>query len=115
MSDALQVAKWLRNLAIAQTSNGISEPSGHVAWTGADALEAQAKEIAEKDARISSWEQDNEVLGQLLSAKVKDNEKLCARIAELEAMRKRDMDCVKRASIRISELERRAALKGERG
>jgi hypothetical protein len=79
MSDALQVAKWLRNLAIAQTSNGISEPSGHVAWTGADALEAQAKEIA-----------------------------------ELEAMRKRDMDCVKRASIRISELERRAALKGEK-
>lgn len=48
-------------------------------------LEAQAKEIAEKDARISSWEQDNEVLGQLLSAKVKQNEKLRARIAELEA------------------------------
>lgn len=48
-----------------------------------DLLEAQAKEIAEKDARISSWEQDNEVLGQLLSAKVKDNEKLRARIAEL--------------------------------
>lgn len=37
-----------------------------------------------------------------------------ARIAELEAMRKRDVDCVKRASIRISELERRAALKGEK-
>lgn len=61
-------------------------PANRLCAQVANALEAQAKEIAEKDARISSWEQDNEVLGQLLSAKVKDNEKLRERIAELEML-----------------------------
>lgn len=35
-------------------------------------------------------------------------------IAELKEMHRRDVDCIKRASIRISELEGRAKLKGER-
>lgn len=91
----------------------------------AKALEAQAKEIAEKDARISSWEQDNEVLGQLLSAKVKDNEKLRARIAELaEALKPFAYDvadCFQddedtEITVKIRDIRAaRAALKGERG
>jgi hypothetical protein len=97
----------------------------------AKALEAQAKEIAEKDARISSWEQDNEVLGQLLSAKVKDNEKLRARIAELAEALKPFADKANvfhdyvddypimfgaEPPLRVVHLRAaRAALKGERG
>ena len=85
MSDISELAKRMR-----------AYPANKLCVRVADALEAQAREIAEKDARISSWEQDNEVLGQLLSAKVKDNEKLRAHIAELEAKNKTLRDAVQK-------------------
>lgn len=50
---------------------GDYEPLGHLGWEAADALEAQAKEIA-----------------------------------ALKDSRQKDIDCIKRASIRLSELER---------
>jgi hypothetical protein len=47
MIDIAKLVKRLRVLAEWEMAMGTSEPSDHIAWEAADALEAQAKEIAE--------------------------------------------------------------------
>lgn len=80
----------------------------HDAQEIADALEAQAETI---EKRIATLEELRNEYRRAITLLKEDTR---ARIAELEAMHQRDIDCIKRASIRISELERRAALKGEK-
>lgn len=50
MTDITKLAKRLRVLSQWQTGMGTSEPEDHIAWVAADALEAQARRIAELEA-----------------------------------------------------------------
>ena len=49
MTEITKLVKRLRVLSERQMGMGTSEPSDHIAWEAADALEAQAERIAEQD------------------------------------------------------------------
>jgi len=77
MTDITKLAKRLRVLSQWQTGMGTSEPEDHIAWVAADALEAQAKEIAELKAELNAWH-------EAANWPEKSPGQMRARIAELE-------------------------------